>query len=38
VTLLVSMLVIPMPWMYRWMARWLVSQIALVDRNTLATV
>jgi hypothetical protein len=38
VALLVSMLIIPMPWMYRWMARWLVSQIALVDRNTLTTV
>jgi hypothetical protein len=37
VAVLASLLIIPMPWMYRWMARWLVSQIALVDRNTLAT-
>jgi hypothetical protein len=36
VTLLVSMLIIPMPWMYRWMARWLTSQTVLVDRRTLA--
>jgi hypothetical protein len=36
VTLLVSFLVIPAPWMYRWLIRWLASQIALVERSAIA--
>jgi GYF domain 2 len=35
VTLLVSLLIIPSPWMYRWFTRWLVSQVALVERGSL---
>lgn len=33
---LASMLIIPIPWMYRWIARWLASQTVLVERGTLA--
>jgi GYF domain 2 len=36
VTALGSLFIIPIPWMYRWFTRWLASQIALVDRGTLA--
>ena len=38
VTLLASIFIIPIPWMYRWMMRWLVSQIVLVQKGTSATV
>jgi hypothetical protein len=38
VTFIASAFVIPIPWVYRWMTRWLVSQIALVERGTLANV
>jgi hypothetical protein len=31
---LASILVIPIPWMYRWMSGWLASQTVLVQRNT----
>jgi hypothetical protein len=36
VTVLLSVLIIPLPWAYRWFARWLVSQTALVERDALA--
>jgi hypothetical protein len=36
VTLLVSLLIIPIPWMYRWLTRWLASQLVLVEKATFA--
>jgi hypothetical protein len=36
VTALPSLLIIPIPWMYRWFTRWLVSQIVLVERTAYA--
>jgi len=35
VTALGSLLIIPIPWMYRWFTRWLASQTVLVDRAAL---
>jgi hypothetical protein len=36
VTLLVSVFIIPIPWMYRWFARWLASQVVLIEKGTSA--
>jgi hypothetical protein len=36
VTALPSLLIIPIPWMYRWFTRWLASQIVLVERTAYA--
>jgi hypothetical protein len=36
VTAFGSLLIIPIPWMYRWFTRWLVSQIVLVERTARA--
>jgi hypothetical protein len=33
VTLLASIFIIPIPWMYRWMTGWLASQTVLVERG-----
>jgi hypothetical protein len=33
---LASMLIIPIPWVYRWMMRWMASQTVLAGRNTQA--
>jgi GYF domain 2 len=30
---LLSVLIIPIPWVYRWMMRWMASQTVLVERN-----
>jgi hypothetical protein len=34
VTVLASIFIIPIPWMYRWMTGWLASQTVLVERGT----
>jgi hypothetical protein len=36
VTLLVSVFIIPIPWMYRWFSRWLASQVVLMEKGTSA--
>jgi hypothetical protein len=36
VTLLVSVFIIPIPWMYRWFGRWLASQVVLIEKGTQA--
>ena len=38
VALLLSSLIIPIPWVWRWLARWQASQTELVERSTYATV
>ena len=36
VTVLLGILIIPLPWVYRWFTQWLASQTTLVDKGTLA--
>ena len=38
VAAILSLFLIPIPWVYRWMSRWLASQTVLVERGTTANV